>query len=106
MSNSTFAQDFSNLVNAGFPYIYIPSYEEERITSTVEAAVSNPDLIKTPRKLYTWTQTDGLICEGNGFRDTEAPLKAIEIIAKTNEPAVYLMKDFHVYFGGELRLFP
>ncbi|MBQ9516858.1 MAG: AAA family ATPase [Eubacterium sp.] len=101
MSNTKFMQDFSNLVNAGFPYIYIPSYEEERITNTVTAVMGNNELVKVPRKLYSWTQTDGLVCEGNFLRDTEAPLKAIEAIAKNNEPAVYLMKDFHVYFGGD-----
>ena len=101
MSNSKFIQDFSNLVNAGFPYIYIPSYEEERITSTIEKAVNDPELIKTPRKLYTWTQTDGLICGNEKVRDTEAPLRAIESIAKNNDPAIYLLKDFHVYFGAD-----
>ncbi|MBQ8981410.1 MAG: AAA family ATPase [Eubacterium sp.] len=100
MSN-TFIQDFSNLVNAGFPYIYIPSYEEERITGTIESVMQNNELIKTPRKLYTWTQTDGLVCEGKIARDTEAPVRAIEAIAKNDEPSVYLLKDFHVYFGGD-----
>lgn len=101
MSTTNFITDFSNLVNAGFPYIYIPSYEEERITNSIEKIIDDKELIKTDRKLFTWTQTDGLILNGERIRDTEQPLKAIENIARENEPAIYLLKDFHIYFGGD-----
>ena len=82
MGKTKFIQDFSDLVNAGFPYIYIPSYEEERITAAIEAAVGDRSLIKTERKLYVWTQTDGLMAEGSKVRDTAAPLSALDSIAK------------------------
>lgn len=101
MSKSKFAKDFANLVNAGFPYIYIPSYEEERITNTIDEIIKNSDLIKSERKLYIWTQTDGLVCDGNKTRDTVNPMNAIESVAKSNEDAIYLFKDFHIYFGGD-----
>jgi hypothetical protein len=55
MADSKFVKDFSNLINAGFPYIYIPSYEEERITNTIAAALQDRELIKNPRKLCVWT---------------------------------------------------
>ncbi len=101
MSTTKFMQDFANLVNAGFPYIYIPSYEEERITNTISDAVNNRELIKSERRLYVWTQTDGLVCEGSKTRDTSNPMNAIESVARSSEDAIYIFKDFHIYFGGD-----
>lgn len=101
MSTTKFMQDFANLVNAGFPYIYIPSYEEERITSAIKDTLINTELVKSERKLYIWTQTDGFMTDENKVRDTSNPLNAIESIARSNEDAVYVFKDFHVFFGGD-----
>lgn len=101
MSNKQFMQDFSNLVNAGFPYIYIPSYEEERVTDTVRAALEDSEFIKNKRSLYIWTQTEGLVCNDSKVGDTANPLNAIEHIFRATEDAIYLLKDFHIYFGGE-----
>lgn len=101
MGKSKFMHDFSNLVNAGFPYIYIPSYEEERITNTIKSIIADRDLIKSDRKLFIWTQTDGLVCDGAKTRDTSDPMSAIENVAKSKDDAIYIFKDFHVYFGAE-----
>lgn len=101
MNTTKFMQDFANLVNAGFPYIYIPSYEEERITNTIKNILSNKELIKNDRKLYVWTQTDGLVNDEAKVRDTANPINAVESVAKSNEDAIYIFKDFHIYFGGD-----
>ena len=101
MRTNKFMTDFANLVNAGFPYIYIPSYEEERITNTIKNIISNKELIKSDRKLYVWTQTDGLVSDETKIRDTSSPINAVESVAKSNEDAIYIFKDFHIYFGGE-----
>lgn len=101
MNATKFMQDFANFVNAGFPYIYIPSYEEERITNAIKNTISNKDLIKIDRTLYVWTQTDGLVSDDTKVRDTSNPINAIESVAKSNEDAIYIFKDFHIYFGGD-----
>lgn len=101
MANTKFMNDFANLVNAGFPYIYIPSYEEERITNSIKATLGDKDLIKNDRVLYVWTQTDGLVSDDKKVRDTSNPINAIDSIAKSNEDAIYILKDFHVYFGAD-----
>lgn len=102
MSISKFQQDFADLVNAGFPYIYIPSYEEERITAAIDTTLQNRELVKTERKLYSWTQTDGLVStDAQKVRNTVEPLQAIDTIAHSEEDAVYVLKDFHIYFGGD-----
>lgn len=101
MGKSKFMQDFADLVNAGFPYIYIPSYEEERIINIIQSIIQNKDLIKTERKLFVWTQTDGLVCSGEKTRDTADPMHAIDSVEKSKDDAIYIFKDFHVYFGGD-----
>ena len=99
--NKNFTTNFANLINAGFPYIYIPSYEEERITDTVKAILENKELIKSKRKLFLWTQTDGLVSDDGREKDTSDPMKALNSIEKSQDEAIYLLKDFHVYFGGD-----
>ena len=101
MKNNKFVQNFATLINAGFPYIYIPSYEEERITNTIKEIVKNEEIIKTKRKIFIWTQTEGLVGEDERVRDTTEPMKALESIEKANDEAIYILKDFHIYFGGD-----
>lgn len=103
MKESKFETDFTNLVNAGFPYIYIPSYEEDRFLKSIKKIIENRELIKHERKMYTWTQTDGLVnyYDNNKINNTTEPISAISNIVKSNENAIYILKDFHVYFGGD-----
>lgn len=102
MIKTEFGRSFANLINAGFPYVYIPSYEEERVTQAVRNTLADRELIKNERKLFIWTQTDGIVGEDQKqIRDTSDPLRAIESIARSNEEAVFLLKDFHIYFGAD-----
>lgn len=101
MKETKFTRDFANLVNAGFPYIYIASYEEERITDVIKSTLNDKEFIKSERKLYVWTQTEGLICDDTKIRDTQDPQKAIEKVEKSTEDAIYIFKDFYIYFGGD-----
>ena len=106
MSGREFARDFSNLINAGFPYIYIPSYEEERITALIRQTVRSPELVKVERKVYEWTQTNGLVGEEEKVRNTTAPAQLIDHIARADENAIYIFKDFHIYFGADRHSHP
>jgi len=88
-----------NLLRARFPLLYIESWEEERLLTTICAVACNNDLIRTPRKVFSWTITKGLFdldSEEEGIRD---PIEALEYIEKYNNPAVFIMYDFHFYFG-------
>ena len=106
MSSREFAGNFSNLINAGFPYIYIPSYEEERITNLIRQMVVDPELIKVSRKVYEWTQTNGLVGEEEKVRNTCAPAQLIDYVGKADEDAIYIFKDFHIYFGSDRHTHP
>ncbi len=108
MGTQVFKDQFVNLINAGFPYIYIPTYEEVRVQQQIRDIVYSSGEIKTNRAVYIWTQTDGLARldatddENNSVvSNTKDPLKAIDTIEKSDSPAIYIMKDMHVFFGSE-----
>ena len=101
MAFTEFETRFAQLVNAGFPYIYVPSYEEERVMASVTAAAADTRLIRSPRKVYVWTQTRGFTGPDSPVKDTTQPLAAIDFIARCSEDAGFVLKDFHVYFGVE-----
>lgn len=91
----------ANLMRARFPFLYIPTWEEERALSVIRSVVTNEGLIKTVRKVFTWSVTNGLAEEGQkGKEDSKAPLKCLDFIESYDQPAVFILKDFHIYFGA------
>ena len=106
MAVSSFEKNFSNLINAGFPYLYIQSYEEDRVVQAIAAAIGNRELVRTPRELYVWSETDGFVSEGKRIRETRQPVEAIEFAANNEKSGVYIFKDFHIYFGAERNTHP
>ncbi len=91
----------SNLIRARFPYIYITTYEEERVTNLLKKIVKEPKLVKVPREVYIWTQTNGLINDETEkpVPGTITPSKALEFVEKCDKDAVFLFYDMHVNFG-------
>jgi SpoVK/Ycf46/Vps4 family AAA+-type ATPase len=100
-----FKTHVSNLFKARFPYLYISTWEEERVLSAIRAVCEDQTLIKTSRIVFTWSSTTGMVGNGqSGKEQSKAPLKALEFIETFEEPAVFILKDFHIYFGGQGRL--
>lgn len=97
----------ANLLKARFPYIYINTYEEDRAISLVEDIVNDINLMKNARKIYTWSQTEGIRCINDPSitygEDSRNNIKALQIIQECDEAAIFILKDFHVYFGGQTR---
>lgn len=108
MAYTIFEEKLANLINAGFPYVYIPSYEEERVLNAVNRVIDSRELVRNPRKVMTWAQTDGIQCADSKGpdRSTQAPMAALEYIGKYADPAVFILKDFHVYFGPDRQTRP
>lgn len=97
-------QKMANLLRARFPYIYITTWEEERAVDFVKATVSDEKIIKTIRKVYQWSQSKGFVDEdGRVKNNTASPAQAIDFIVKNDENAIFILKDFHVYFGVDHR---
>jgi len=99
-----FEKHLANLLRARFPYLYISTFEERRVLSLIESVSQNTALIRTPRKVIEWTLTDGLTDSGKPIgEDTKSALGALEFIDKCVEPAIFVLKDFHVFFGANNR---
>ena len=98
MDNKIVTQ-LSMLFRARFPYIYITTWEEERAVSLIKRISKSEKLIRVPREVYTWTQTNGFILNGQKIEGTNSPDKAIDFIRECNKNAVFILCDFHVYFG-------
>ena len=98
-----FEKTLANLLRARFPYLYISTWEESRVMSLILSVGNNADLIRTPRSIFEWSVTDGFTQKGKSTSDTMAVLKALEFVEKCQEPAIFVFKDFHVFFGANNR---
>ncbi len=99
-----FEKTLANLLRARFPYLYVSTSEESRVLALISSVASNVALIRTPRKLFEWSLTDGLTDSGKASGDdTKSALKALEFIEKYQEAAIFVLKDFHVFFGANNR---
>ena len=97
--NTKIVAQLSKLFRARFPYIYMTTWEEDRAISLIKQIASSEKLIKIPRDVYVWTQTNGFILNNEKIDGTNSPDKAIDFIKETNKNAVFILCDFHVYFG-------
>lgn len=64
----------------------------------------NAELVRTPRQVFTWSVTDGLVGPGAPPKEQcEAPVDALAFVQRYGEPALFVFKDFHVFFGIDKR---
>ena len=89
----------SRLFRARFPYIYITTWEEERAITLIKKISKSEKLIRVAREVYVWTQTNGFVVDGQKIDGTQSPDKAIDFIRDCNKNSVFVMCDFHVFFG-------
>lgn len=92
-----------DLLRARFPYIYMATYEEARVTKFIKDIVTNPAKIKFPREVFIWTQALGLKNGDSSIANTTCPNKLIEYIEKYNKDSIFILYDFHVFFGNKQR---
>lgn len=101
MENDT--KKLSNLLKARFPYIYISTYEEDRVTKFIKQVAANTAQIKFPREVLVWTQAAGLKNGDKEIANTTSPAKLIEFIEKYEKDSIFILYDFHVFFGNRQR---
>jgi len=86
----TFEADLNLTLRARYPLIYIPSAEEERVESAIQAVAKLLD-----RQVYLWDFVDGYQSVGSdagmGKRN---PLQALEFVEKIQRGAVFILRDF------------
>jgi len=88
------------LIRARYSLLYVVSWEERRVLSALREIVVNQD-----KNFYTWSETMGMrdgtkaLTAGAADSRTRDPLHALDTIRSSHEPAVYVLKDFHVFLN-------
>jgi ATP-dependent 26S proteasome regulatory subunit len=86
------------LIRARYSLIYVVSWEERRVLAALKEIVVGQD-----KQFYTWSETMGVragtkqITAGGADSRTRDPLNVLDVIRTSAEPAVYILKDFHVF---------
>ncbi len=88
-----------NLLKARFPMLYISTWEENRVIQIIEEIASNEKEIRTRRKVYVWSQTEGMTAFDENVNNTFSPDSALDYIAGCKEPSVFILKDFHIFLN-------
>jgi SpoVK/Ycf46/Vps4 family AAA+-type ATPase len=98
---SSFRDALSQLLKARFPILYIESYEEHRVVAEVTAVARDATLVRTPRAVWTWSATEGLVQpDGTPRKGTTGPEDALNAALRIDEPSVLIFKDLHAAHGG------
>ena len=61
--DNKFVSQLTRLFRARFPYIYLTTFEEERAINLIKNISASEKLVKIPREVYVWTQTNGFILD-------------------------------------------
>ncbi|MGD9581912.1 MAG: AAA family ATPase [Vampirovibrionia bacterium] len=84
------------LIRSRYPLIYITTWEEERVFNSLKRLI---DAYKQKRKVYSWSVTEGLCLQDGMNKSQEMDLmQALDYIVKTDEVAIYILKDVHAFF--------
>lgn len=87
------------LIRARYPLIYVVSWEEERVMREIERIAA-----KRKKKVYAWTISRGMVRHRKGMGDaaegmkgTKDPILLLKEIMTFEDPAVFVLKDYHPY---------
>ncbi|NJL83783.1 MAG: AAA family ATPase [Chloroflexaceae bacterium] len=89
----SFQEEFSLLLRACYPLIYVPTLEEERIETAIAACAQQAN-----RALYLWDFVEGYQDNPNhGGFGRRNPLQALELVEKLPEKAacIFILRDYH-----------
>ena len=93
-----FKNEFSLLLKARYPYLYISTFEEDRLEYTIRNCVK----LQKNSSIYTWDFVEGYTNNPNdkGFAKRN-PLQALELVEKltVETSAVFILKDFNKFMG-------
>src|SRR5690625_2792290 len=99
--HTTFSTKLTHYLRARFSFLSITTWEEDRLIRDIKKICSDKKQIKTVRNVYTWTITEGLVNETTrSLHKNKQPMQVLDEIAKIEEPAVFILKDFHIFLGG------
>ncbi len=83
-------------IDAGFPLIYMVSWEEERIVEHLTRLCA--EYLDPPRDIFTWSLNEGysdaVQSDDSARRD---PMAALDRVLKSDTPALFVLMDFHPF---------
>jgi ATP-dependent 26S proteasome regulatory subunit len=86
-------QELETLIRARYPIIYVVSWEEKRVEEALRTITSNRG-----KRMFVWTVTQGLVASPTATdKQTRLPMAALDFIMASNDPAVFVLKDFHAF---------
>ncbi|HXG30726.1 MAG TPA: AAA family ATPase [Thermodesulfobacteriota bacterium] len=94
-------QEIERLIIAGYPILYLISWEEERVEGSLKPIARS--LFRDSVRFYTWSCTDGMREEGREIEGTGDVIRALDRLIQEKERAFYLFKDLQ-FFLNEPRL--
>lgn len=101
---SRFRDSLEMVLKARFPVLYVESFEEDRVLAEIHAVASDAGRIRTPRPVWTWSTTQGLVdMQGKVQAKTTEPAAALEQVLNHAEPAVFVFRDLHAFLGDTQR---
>ncbi len=93
-------EELSILLQAQYPLVQLLTSEEERAEQAIAAITQG----KSPRRLFLWTVTHGIVEYGQprttSQHNTVSPQAAIEWVIRQREPGVFIFKDLHPFIDA------
>jgi SpoVK/Ycf46/Vps4 family AAA+-type ATPase len=87
-----------DIFQSGRPLTYIRSVEEQRVANVLREV--GQKLFASPTPVWTWSLTEGLRRDNEPAESgTQAPRRALDVIASHAGPAIFHLKDFHEPLG-------
>ncbi len=95
-SVSAVMQEIALHIQAGYPLLYLVSWEEERVLHALEQIAVGDDQRK---RLCVWTETSGLknIALGEADRSLTDPMQVLNHLISAKEKAMFVLLDFHPF---------
>ena len=94
MKSSNCIEEIDLLVRARYSILYLVTYEEDRAIRCLKGLAD-----KQGKELIVWSNTKGFESKmhDKSFQNTKDPEQALNYIMKTDEVALYVVKDFHFF---------
>ena len=102
-TNDSFSSELSQLLKARNSVLLIESFEEDRVLEAIQDVVTDTELVRTPRQIYTYTVTNGLRKLGESKGQPQEPDLALKAALATKESSVFIFFDLHHYLGSSSR---
>jgi len=91
-----FQKELSTLIKARFPVIYIITWEEKRLATTIKLMVKNDQLFSKERDVWEWTILDGFKCNEQVKKgDIKTSQRALEFIDSYEGDGIFILKDLY-----------